>query len=497
MSKNQKANTQRLFSDIATRTGGDIYIGVVGPVRVGKSTFISNFMQSAVLPRVSDANERQRAMDELPQSATGSGIMTTQPRFVPNQAVEINVAAEHVMRVRMIDCVGYLVPGANGHMEDGNPRMVTTPWSEAPMPFEKAAEFGTKKVIKEHSTIAIVMTTDGTVAPELARTNYIEAEEKVIAQLKKARKPFVVVVNSTNPESERAMEVAESIRVKHNVTTISLSATSMSEDNINAVFKGLLAEFGVNGFKVTMPKWLQVLDSGHEIIAEALDQLKRYTAGIKRLADNDPSQVFAGSTNFVSLTTTHVDVATGIISFNIEPKPELYYKVLSSQCGSEIHNEQELVAYIRHAGNIKAEFDKLEGALSMVREQGYGVVAPRFSDFQLAEPTLSKSGKNWGVRLRATAPSLHIVRVDVHTDVTPSIGSQERAKETLEHLRAQHAEGSGIWQTPIFGKTLDTLVEEGIQSKVEAMPTEAKRKMKRCLNKIVNNGRGGVICILL
>ena len=493
-----KANTKKLFNDIATRTGGDIYIGVVGPVRVGKSTFITNFMQSAVLPRVTCPNERKRATDELPQSASGTAIMTTQPRFVPSTAVEVSVTETTSMRVRMIDCVGYMVPGANGHMEDGNPRMVTTPWSNSPMPFEKAAEFGTKKVITEHSTIAIVMTTDGSITPELPRTNYMEAEEKVIAQLKKSKKPFIVVVNTTAPESERAQEVAESIRIKHSVTTLTMSVTAMTEDNTASVFQGLLAEFGVSGFKVTMPKWLQVLDSGHEIIAEAMDVIKRYTAGVRRLSDNDPSAVFVGSTNFVSLQTTNVCVATGIITFNIELKPELYYKVLSSQCGSTINNEQELVAYIRHAGSIKAEYEKLEGALNMVREQGYGVVAPRFSDFQLAEPTLTKSGKNFGVKLRATAPSLHIVRVDVHTDVTPSIGSQQQAQETLAHLQTSYADGQGtIWQTPIFGKTLDSIVEEGIQTKVESMPNEAKRKMKRCLTRIVNNGRGGVICILL
>lgn len=486
-----------IFDSIANRTGGDIYIGVVGPVRCGKSTFIAKFMRSHILPKVENKAEQQRVLDELPQSADGSAIMTTQPKFVPAKAVSIKVAGSNTMRVRLIDCVGYLVPGATGNQTDGKIRNVKTPWSNDEMPFEKAAEIGTRKVIADHSTVAVMVTTDGTVT-NIPRANYVEAEEKIIKELKKSTKPFVIVLNSRTPASAECRKIAGQLTEKHGVVVIPMDVEHLDTENINNIFKSLLHEFGVCGFKVNMPKFLTVLDGSHSLITEAIDGLKSYTKNVKRLSDNDPSKVFSNSANFQALETVNTDVATGIITFNIVPKPDLYYKVLSAECGVEIKSEQALVAYIRHVSASKAEFDKVKSALRQAVDGGYGVVQPVLNDYALDKPQLYRNGRSWGVKLRAVAPSLHIIRVDVNTEVTPTIGSQQQSEEMLKYLSNQYeSDRTAIWSTNILGKNLDTLVQEGITNKIIGMNTEAQRKMKRTLTKIVNNGRGGIICILL
>ena len=490
------ANTQKLFSDIASRTNGDIYIGVVGPVRAGKSTFITRFMQKMVVPKVTNPDEAARITDELPLSADGTTIMTTQPNFVPAKAVKIKVD-NATMRVRMIDCVGYIIPGAQGHIVGGKARNVKTPWSDAEMPFEKAAEMGTRKVIKEHSTVAIVMTTDGTITG-IPRANYVEAEEKVISQLKKLGKPFIIVMNSRDPGAVETKKVASEMAKKHDVAVLPMNADTLSSENITQIFSSLLAEFGVNGFKVTMPKWLTVLNAEDEIISEAIEALKKHTSTVKRLSGADNATIFSKSQNFLSLETTNIDVATGIVTYNIVPRPELYYRVLSAQSGVSLSTESHLVAFIKHFGEIKQEYDKLHGALTLAKETGYGVVPPTFTDFRLEPPALFRSGKQHGIKFRATAPSLHLVRVDVGTEISPAIGSKDQSEEMLKLIRAEFDQNpSNLWRTPIFGKSLESLVTEGIHSKSQSMPVEAKRKMKRTLTKIVNNGRGGVICILL
>ncbi|MCL2850960.1 MAG: stage IV sporulation protein A [Firmicutes bacterium] len=489
------ANTQ-IFHDIATRTNGDIYIGVVGPVRTGKSTFITRFMQSHIVPKVENKDERNRVVDELPQSADGVTIMTTQPKFVPASAVNIKIGSA-AMRVRMVDCVGYMVPGASGHLDGERPRLVKTPWSDTEMPFEKAAEIGTKKVITEHSTIAVVMTTDGTVT-DIPRDNYVKAEERVIAQLKKLGKPFIVVVNSKEPHSQECQTLASDIARKHTISVLPINVATMGDTQVNQIFASLLAEFPVNGFRVTMPGWLTVLDRNHDIIAEAIEALKRHTASVKRLADNDTSKVFEKSANFTALETTHIDIATGIVTYNVVAADNLYFNVLSVQSGTTIQSDAQLVAFIKHFGDVKSEYDRLRTALTSAKESGYGVVAPSFQDFTLEAPALFKSGKSHGIKFRASAPSLHLVRVDVQTEIAPAIGSKEQSEEMLKLIRAEYdKDANALWQTPIFGKSLESLVTEGISTKAAQMPQEAKRKMKRTLTKIVNNGRGGIICILL
>jgi len=490
-------NTGKLFQDIATRTNGDIYIGVVGPVRTGKSTFITRFMQNAIVPKIENKDERTRLIDELPQSGDGVTIMTTQPKFVPAKAVQIRVAEQNTMRVRMIDCVGYMVPGAEGHIINGKPRLVKTPWSDNEIPFEKAAEIGTKKVIKEHSTVAIVMTTDGTITG-IDRRNYLASEERVISQLKKQSKPFVVVLNSKEPLAPATQKIITEITKKHDVTAIALDVEQLSTENINQIFTAILAEFGVNGFKVTMPRWLSVLDAEHPIIAEAVDTLKRHTASVKRLADNQTAHLFEKSTNFASLETTNVDVATGIISYNLVPREGLYNRLLGELGGVELSSEAHMVAFMRQLGGAKAGYDKLSSAMTQAVESGYGIVEPLFNEFTLSAPTLFKQGKSHGIKFRATAPSIHLVRIDLATEVSPVIGSKPQAEEMLKHLTAEfEADPHKLWQTPIFGKSLEFLVTEGMGQKAVSMPTTARVKMKRTITKIVNNGRGGVICILI
>jgi len=493
------AATRDLFGDIATRTNGDIYIGVVGPVRCGKSTFISRFMRTIIVPKVENKAEQQRVIDELPQSGDGATVMTTQPKFVPSKAVSIRVggASSAVMKVRLIDCVGYMVPGAAAHHPDGRVRMVKTPWSDAEIPFEKAAEIGTKKVITEHSTVAVMMTTDGTIT-EIPRVNYMEAEERALKELKKAGKPFVIVVNSRTPNSAECKRVVTQLTEKHGAAVIAADVENLSAEVIHNIFSALLHEFPVSGFKVTMPKWLTVLDSGHQVISEAVDALKVFTKNVKRLSDNDSSRVFEKSQNFAALETASTDVATGIINYNIVPKPELYYKVLSSESGVEIKTEQELVAFIRHFGSVRGEYAKIKDALKQVDEAGYGVVTPAIESYTLDQPQLYKQGRNFGVRLKATAPSLHIIKVDVFTEVTPTIGSQSQSEEMLKTLSHDYETNKeACWNTNIFGKPLQAIVQDGINAKANGMHQEAQRKMKRTLTKIVNNGRGGIICILL
>jgi stage IV sporulation protein A len=489
--------TQSIFQDIATRTNGDVYIGVVGPCRTGKSTFITKFMRQMVVPKVEGKAEQQRVIDELPQSGDGTAVMTTQPKFVPAKAVQIKAANSATMRVRMIDCVGYMVPGAVANHADGKVRLVKTPWSENEIPFEKAAEIGTKKVIADHSTIAIMVTTDGTVT-EIPRFNYIEAEERTIKELKKSGKPFVIVVNSKTPVSGECKKVCTDLANKHGAAVLPMDVASLSADGINQIVTAVLHEFGVSGFKVTMPKWLTVLDAGHEIISEAIEALRTFTKNIKRLSDNDPARVFEKSAHFDRLETAETSVATGMIHYNIVPKPELYFKVLSALSSVPIKSEQELVAFVKHMGAAKQQYTAINEALNAANATGYGIVTPLLKDFTLDAPSLYKRGKDYGVRLRATAPSLHIVKVDVSTEVTPTIGSQAQSEEMLRAIQKDYdADREACWNTNIFGKPLQAIIQDGIVAKASAMHPEAQRKIKRTLNKIVNNGRGGIICILL
>ena len=486
-----------IYDDIKTRTNGDIYIGVVGPVRVGKSTFITEFMKKLVVPNIEEKNNKKRTVDELPQSADGKTIMTTQPHFVPNEAVKIKVANVE-MKVRMIDCVGYVVSGVMGHTEDDKPRLVKTPWSEEELPFEEAAELGTDKVINEHSTIGVVVTTDGSVT-DIPRNSYVEAEERVIAQMKASGKPFVVVLNCKNPNSNEAKKLTTALGQKYDVPVVAMNALEMKEEDVDKVIEGVLMEFPVTSVKVTMPEWLRALDFESEIISEIASEMKKLSANLNKLSDADKNQIaFAESASFEPITVSKIEAGNGTVTFSVIPKDGLFYQVLSKECGYEIVDDFQLVSYIKELAVAKVEYDKFKGALEEVKQTGYGIVEPRREDMELGEPEIIKQGNRYGVKIKASAPSLHIMRVDVETEVTPIVGNEDQSQDLAKNLVEQfETDPQSIWDTNILGKSLYSLVGDSINSKIVLMPVEAQRKMRKTLSRIVNEGKGGVLCILL
>ena len=487
-----------LYNDIKSRTNGDIYVGVVGPVRVGKSTFITQFMKKLVVPNIQEKNTKDRAIDELPQSADGKTIMTTQPRFIPNEAVKIQVAEKVDLSVRLIDCVGYLVNGAVGHEENEKPRKVKTPWSEEEIPFEEAAEIGTKKVMQEHSTVGIVVTTDGSIT-DIPRTNYVEAEERVVYEMKHSNKPFVMVLNCKNPSSNDSKKLAAALSEKYSVPVVPLNAIEMKESDIDRVFEKLLFEFPVTSIKVNMPKWLQALDFDDEIIREIASEIKSFATGINKLSDVDKDRLaFVESVSFDPITFSNIEMGDGTVRFNIIPKETLFYSVLSKECGYEIKDDFELITYIKELAVAKVEYDKFKTAIEEVRQTGYGVVLPTKDEFELEEPEIVKQGGKFGVKIKATAPSLHIMRVDVNTEVTPLVGTEIQSQELVKSLTEQiENDPNSIWETNILGRNLQTLIGDNISSKLVLMPIDAQKKMRKTLGRIINEGKGGVICILL
>ena len=487
-----------VYSDIKKRTNGEIYIGVVGPVRVGKSTFITEFMKKLVVPNISGEYSKERTIDELPQSAEGKTIMTTQPKFVPDEAVSIKVAGNVDMKVRLIDCVGYLVSGALGHEENNEPRKVKTPWTKEPMLFEKAAEIGTEKVIKDHSTIGIVVTTDGSVA-DIARENYVEAEERVVREMKEAGKPFVMVLNCKNPTANDNKKLAHALSEKYGTTVLPINALELKESDIDNIFEKMLLEFPVTSVKVKMPKWLQALSYEDEIIQEISNEVRTFANKINKLGDVKDNQIaFAVSERFDPISFTNIEMGDGTVRFDIIPKEDLFYRVLSRACGFEIKDDYELVNYIKDLAVAKVEFDKIKEALEGVKETGYGIVAPKREDFVLNEPEVVKQGSRFGVKLKATAPSLHIMRVDVNTEVTPLVGTEAQSQDLVKDLMDRIDENpEGIWETNILGKSLSSLIGDNINNKLITMPVDAQNKMKKTIGRIVNEGKGGVICILL
>ncbi len=488
----------QIYEDIQTRTNGDIYLGVVGPVRVGKSTFISQFMQKLVIPNIENKNVKQRAIDELPQSADGKTVMTTQPKFVPNEAVKITVADKINLKVRMIDCVGYLVSGAMGVSENNKPRLVKTPWSDEEMPFEQAAEIGTKKVIEDHSTIGIVLTTDGSVT-DIERANYVEAEERVVKEMKACQKPFVMVLNCKNPNSAESKKLAQSLAEKYDCQIVAMNVAEMKDADVDRIFEKMLLEFPVKSIKVNMPKWLQALSFSNPIIEEIVKEVKNFGNNVKKIGDaKKDTVVFMESDSFDPITFSNVEMGEGIIKFNVIPKENLFYKVLSDACGFEINDDYELVSYIKDLAVAKVEYDKLKDALDQVEQTGYGIVVPSKNEYTLENPEVVKQGGKYGVKIKASAPSLHIVKVDVETEVTPLVGTESQSQDLVAYLSEKFEnDPDGIWDTNLLGKSLYSLIDDNIGTKILAMPADAQRKMKKTLGKIINEGKGGVLCILL
>ena len=483
-----------IYQDISERTNGDIYIGVVGPVRSGKSTFVKNFMEKLILPNIADKHDRKRATDELPQSADGKIIMTTQPKFVPNNAVRLSLDDKAMANVRLIDCVGYLIEGAEGHLEGDKARLVNTPWSTEPIPFEKAAEIGTQKVAAEHSTIAVVITTDGSIG-EIPRQNYVAAEERVVKELKLAGKPFIVVLNCKKPNDERCKELAATLQEKYGVSVLPLNVLDASGAQMEEVLHGILKEFPVRRITVNLPTWMRALSTDNKVIVDILDKIKVHSAQINKMKDADklPS-AFEDCGYLADAQIESLDMGRGVASCTLTPKQDLFFQVLSEEAQMDITDEYSLMSFVTAAAYAKSRFEAMKDALDEADANGYGIVYPQMDKMELNEPEMVKQGNIYGVRLKATSPSYHIVRVDVATEVSPMVGTEQQS----QYLLAEYKQNpQAIWNTNMFGKTMAGLAKEGLEGKCSSMPIEIKQKIARTLGKIVNENRGGLICLLL
>ncbi|MDL2257971.1 stage IV sporulation protein A [Eubacteriales bacterium OttesenSCG-928-K08] len=481
-----------LYQDIAKRTQGDIYIGVVGPVRTGKSTFIKRFIDLLVLPGIENEHVRTRVVDELPQSGTGKTIMTTQPKFVPNEAVRLELGDSAHCNVRMVDCVGYWVPGAIGHMEADTPRMVRTPWFDHEIPFEEAAEIGTRKVITDHSTIGVVMTTDGSIT-DLPRESYLEAEDRVIRELKETGKPFIVVVNSTQPEGVRAQEVRDEMREKYDVSTIILDALNMSGSAASDLLEQVLMEFPISMLQVKLPGYMMELAPEHWLMQRVMEPVQQAMPTLSRMRDHATLRdALLELEDFLPAQVVQLDMGSGKAVLELNPVDGMFYRILSEQSGYDIADDYELLAALKSFSLAKREYDRISGALEAAQTLGYGTVPPAMDEMQLEDPEIVQQGSKYGVKLRANASGLQIFRVDMHTEISPIVGSAE-AKYLTDTFELDPA---AIWQTNIFGKPLFDLVRDNMMGKGQ-MPDAVQEKLQRTLQRIANDGCNGLICILL
>lgn len=487
-----------VYRDIATRTDGNIYIGVIGPVRTGKSTFIKKFMDSLVIPHIDNAFKRERAKDELPQSAAGKTIMTTEPKFIPNEAVEIELSDNARFKVRMIDCVGYIVNSAMGHIENDTPRMVKTPWSENEIPFAMAAEIGTKKVITDHSTIGIVVTTDGSIS-DIDRQDYLDAENRVISELKEIGKPFIVLVNSTNPDGATAIAVKEEIQKKHDVSVMSVNCQELDSEDINSIIESILFEFPLKEISINMPDWIEVLSSEHSLKKSIYDCVLTSVNNISKISETRKviSRINENE-NISEIEISNINPGDGTVTLNITTEENLFYKILGETSGLEISGKDTLITLMQELAETKRKYDKISYALREVQETGYGIVSPSIDELSLEEPEIVKQGNRFGVRLRASAPSIHMIRADIETEVSPIVGTEKQSEELVHYLLKEfEVDPKSIWQTNIFGKSLHELVNEGLHNKLYRMPEDAQYKLQETLTKIINEGSGGLICIIL
>ena len=488
----------KLYQDIANRTQGDIYVGVVGPVRTGKSTFIKRFMDLLVIPNIENEYKKERARDELPQSAGGRTIMTTEPKFIPNEAVEITIGDNLKLKTRMVDCVGYLVNNAIGYLEDDMPRMVKTPWFEEEIPFEQAAEIGTKKVIEEHSTIGILVTTDGSIT-DIPREDYVSAEERVVKELKELNKPFVIVLNSDDPFSDYTKNLAMELEQKYQTSVIPTDCSRLDMEDIEEIFGKILYEFPIEKMNINFPKWVDGLSDSHWLKEELYNEIKDAFSNIHILKEVDSGIIKLQNTQIIDKTVIdEIKLGEGTINISINLYDELFYKVLTEISGVEISNEGDLFSTITSMAEIKKEYDKISNALEEVKATGYGIVTPSIDELILDEPEIIKQGTRFGVKLRARAPSIHLIRAEIETEVSPIVGSEKQSEELVNYLLSNFEDDPAkIWESNIFGRSLHELVNEGLQTKLAKMPVDAQAKLQETLERIVNEGSGGLICIIL
>ncbi|HBE78486.1 MAG TPA: stage IV sporulation protein A [Firmicutes bacterium] len=486
-----------IFRDIAERTAGDIYIGIVGPVRTGKSTFIKKFMEQMVIPNIANVYDRERAQDELPQSGNGRTIMTTEPKFVPSEAVEVKVG-EVYFKVRLVDCVGYAVDGAVGYEDENGPRMVITPWLETPVSFVEASEMGTKKVINDHSTIGLVVTTDGSIT-DLSRDQYISAEERVINELKTLGKPFVVILNSIHPAQADTQELVGELRDKYQVPVLATDCLHLSSAEIENVVQELLYMFPVREIRIDFPKWVEELDAGHWLRSRFETAVYQAVNDVNRIRDLDKMVNGLKDVEDVQeVGVLQINLGEGSLHIELRTDRTLFFKVLEELSGFVVTGDHHLLKIMQELATAKREYDKVAAALNQVRQTGYGVVQPVLTELTLAEPELIRHGHRFGVKLKASAPSIHMIKAEITTEVTPIVGTEKQGEEFVKYLTEEfEKDPSRIWQTDFFGKTMYDLVKEGIQVKLTRMPEDAQEKLQETLTKILNEGSGGLICIIL
>ncbi|WP_087064658.1 stage IV sporulation protein A [Intestinibacillus massiliensis] len=491
-------DNKSLYEDIGRRTGGDIYIGVVGPVRTGKSTFIKRFMETMVLPGIDNVYKRERAKDELPQSGSGRTIMTAEPKFVPEEAAEISTPGGGSCRVRLVDCVGYLVDGALGSMEDDVPRMVSTPWSDDPIPMSQAAEIGTKKVISEHSTIGLVITTDGTIT-DIPRGSYVDAEDRVIRELQNLGKPFLALVNSREPDGEAAQAVRDELRQKHGVEALAVDCMALETRDIADIISNVLYEFPVREIGVELPRFVGALPQGHPVQNAIYGAIREAAVSISKMRDMQSAAKAIGENEYVAASAvSDMNLGSGNVRLHVDVPNEVFYKIVGEQTGVNIRDEADLIPILAELSETKRQYERVQGALEQVRATGYGIVMPSLDELTLEEPEIVKQGGRYGVKLRASAPSIHLIRADIQTEVSPIVGSEKQSEELVHYLLSEFdEEPERIWQSNIFGKSLSELVGEGLNNKLGRMPEEARGKIQETLTKIINEGSGGLICIIL
>ncbi|MBD5544780.1 MAG: stage IV sporulation protein A [Lachnospiraceae bacterium] len=494
--ENYSSNTYDLYKDIQTRTGGELYLGVVGPVRTGKSTFIKRFMDVCVLPYMTREYEKKQAMDELPQSSGGKTITTTEPKFIPKEAAEIVLDHDVKVAVKLIDCVGFMVEGASGHLENEKERMVKTPWFDYEIPFTQAAEIGTRKVITDHASIGIVVTTDGSFS-ELRREDYIEPEERTINELKQLNKPFIVLVNSERPYSEEAKKTAEEISEKFGVTAVPMNLEQLKKEDVTAILEKVLYEFPISGMEFFLPKWVEMLADDHKVKVDLVNKLKEKLEQYTYMRDLIQNPFTLDSEFVERIKVDNIDMSSGRIKIYLDVDEAYYYEMLSELLGDTVTSEYQLIGMLQEMAAMRKEYTKVLNAMESVRYKGYGVVTPERSEIVLEKPEVIRHGNKFGVKIKAESPSVHLIRANIETEIAPIVGTQQQAEDLIRYISDADTTQDGIWDTNIFGKTVEQLVNDGISSKIAMIGEESQVKLQETMQKIVNDTNGGIICIII
>ena len=487
-----------IYRDIAERTGGDIYVGVVGPVRTGKSTFVKRVMETLVIPNIENVYQKERAKDELPQSSSGKTIMTSEPKFVPEDAVRISPDGTTAFSIRLIDSVGYMIPGALGAEEEGSPRLITTPWYPEPVPMTQAAELGTQKIMEEHCTIGFLITTDGTIN-EIPREDYLDSETRAIADMKRTGKPFIVIVNSADPTSEKAINICKTIEIEHAVRCFCMNCLTMQEQELKDIMKQVLYEFPVMQIGFYLPDWFHAVPILHDFKKKMLSAILNYSESVRTLADAEKNLDTLRKIDGVdALRILNIDLGAGMITCQAELQDTLFYNILTEQSGFSVHNSCDLIKLLSELSEMKRSYDKVSSALDQVHATGYGIVMPAPEEMQLDEPQIIRKGSNYGVRMKASAPSIHMMRADIETEISPMVGDEKQSQDLLQYLLKEYEDDTKkLWESNIFGKSVFELVNEGLASKLKRMPEESRYKFQTTLSRIINEDSSGLLCIIL